>query len=232
MNPSTVLVVEDSELQRLALELHLGQRGYRVLSAADGLGGLALLAGEAPDLVILDLHLPDIDGYEVCRRIRAVSTVPIIMLTAEAEEAQKVRGLRLGADDYVTKPFGVEELVARVEAVLRRRRPPEQARRAPYRNGELTIDLQRNRVLLGGQEVVLTPVEHRLLAVLARQAGRVLPQDELLSEVWGPGYAGDSELLHTAVRRLRRKLNDDPIQPRFVHNRRGLGYWLPAAEGI
>jgi DNA-binding response OmpR family regulator len=229
MNKPTVLVIDDERRYRELLEMNLTRRGYRVLLAADGLEGLNLLELEAPDLVILDLMLPDIDGYDLCRRIGQHSGVPVIMLTAKTEPAQKVRGLQVGADDYVTKPFSAEELLARVEAVLRRTRASRQATPPAFVSGELHVDFEQHRVALRGREVELSPGEYRLLAHLAANAGRVLVQDELLRRVWGPEYAGEPELLHTAVRRVRAKIEDDPAVPRFILTKRGVGYWLATA---
>jgi len=220
-----VLVVDDERRYRELLEMNLSRRGYRVLQAVDGLGALNAVEREELDLVVLDLKLPDMDGYEVCRRIREQSTVPIIMLTARAEEEQKIRGLKLGADDYITKPFSADELLARVEAVLRR---TEAARgtsvRPPFDAGELHIDFDQHRVTLRGQEVELSPGEFRLLAQLAANVGRVMVQDELLRQVWGPGYSGATALLQTAIRRLRRKIEDDPGSPQYIVTKRGVGY--------
>ncbi len=220
-----MLVVDDERRYRELLEMNLSRRGYRVLQAVDGLGALNAVEREELDLVVLDLKLPDMDGYEVCRRIREQSTVPIIMLTARAEEEQKIRGLKLGADDYITKPFSADELLARVEAVLRR---TEAARgtsvRPPFDAGELHIDFDQHRVTLRGQEVELSPGEFRLLAQLAANVGRVMVQDELLRQVWGPGYSGATALLQTAIRRLRRKIEDDPGSPQYIVTKRGVGY--------
>jgi two-component system, OmpR family, KDP operon response regulator KdpE len=223
----TVLVIEDDRRYRDLLELNLTRHGYEALLAPDGLTGLNLLERDAPELVILDLLLPDMNGFEVCRRIREYSAVPIIILTGRAEAAQKVRGLRAGADDYVTKPFGAEELLARVAAVLRRCRQ-DGGTEAPavFACGDLVIDFAARRVAVGGREVHLTPSEYRLLQHLALNAGRVLVQDELLRRVWGPGYEDQPEVLHTAVRRLRRKLEPDPAAPRYVLTRRSTGYVL------
>jgi DNA-binding response OmpR family regulator len=226
MNKPTVLVIDDERRYRDLVEMNLSRRGYRVLLAADGLEGLNLLEQEAPDLVVLDLMLPDMDGYEVCRRIGEQSDVPVIMLTARAEPAEKVRGLRVGADDYVTKPFSAEELLARVEAVLRRTQPARRAKPSAFECGDLRVDFEQHRVTRAGREVDLTPGEYRLLAQLAANAGRVLVQDELLRRVWGPEYADEPELLHTAVRRLRAKIEEDPATPRCVLTKRGVGYWL------
>ncbi|HVA23473.1 MAG TPA: response regulator transcription factor [Chloroflexota bacterium] len=226
MNKPAVLVVDDERRYRELLEMNLTRRGYRVLLAPDGLSGLNLLELEAPDLVVLDLMLPDLDGYEVCRRIREYSSVPIIMLTAKAEQAQKIRGLQLGADDYITKPFSADEVLARIEAVLRRAQVAREVPASAFDCGDLHVDFDQHRVTLRGHEVDLSPGEYRLLSQLAADAGRVLVQDELLRRVWGPEYAGEPELLHTAVRRLRSKIEDDPAAPRYVLTKRGVGYWL------
>ena len=226
MKTTTVLVVDDERRYRELLEMNLSRRGYRVLQAADGLSALNQVELEAPDLVMLDLMLPDMDGYEVCRRIREYSNVPIIMLTAKAEPTQKVKGLAIGADDYVTKPFSAEELLARVDAVLRRAEAgrPEAAA-AEF--GDLHIDYAQHLATVAGREIDLTPGEYRLLERLALNAGRVVVQDELLRRVWGQGFEGETALLQTAIRRLRSKIEDDPAAPRHVLTKRGVGYWLP-----
>ncbi len=225
MQPS-ILVVDDERRYRELLEMNLTRRGYRVRQAVDGLSALNAIEEQEPSLVVLDLKLPDIDGYEVCRRVRSYSRVPIIMLTARAEQAEKVRGLDAGADDYVTKPFGAEELLARVEAVLRRSRSGRGGQPCPFEAGDLRIDFTEHRVTLRGVDVDLTTGEYRLLAELAANAGRLMLQDELLVRVWGPGYPGAAALLHTAIRRVRRKVEDDPSSPRRILTRRGLGYLL------
>jgi DNA-binding response OmpR family regulator len=225
MRPS-ILVVDDERRYRELLEMNLTRRGYRVRQAEDGLSALNAVEEEEPSLVVLDLKLPDIDGYEVCRRLRSYSKVPIIMLTARAEQDEKVRGLGVGADDYVTKPFGAEELLARVDAVLRRTRSERPGQLPAFETGELRVDFAEHRVTLRGGEIELSPGEYRLLAELAANAGRVLLQDELLVRVWGPGYPGATALLQTAVRRLRRKIEDDAASPRYILTRRGIGYLL------
>ncbi len=226
MSKPVVLVIEDERRYRELLELNLVRRGYSVRLAPDGLAGLNLLERDAPDLVLLDLMLPDLDGYEVCRRIREYSQVPIIMLTARAEEAQKVRGLRLGADDYITKPFGADELLARVEAVLRRVRQPAAAPIQCLQTGDLAIDYDQHLVTLRGREVELSPIEYKLLQQLALNVGRIVVLEELIRRVWGPEYVDDPALIHTNIRRLRRKLEDDPDSPRYILTRRGVGYSL------
>jgi len=224
----TVLVVDDEHRYRELLEMNLVRRCYRVLQAADGLSAINAVEQETPDLVILDLKLPDIDGYEVCRRIREYSNVPIIMLTAKAEPQEKVRGLSTGADDYITKPFSADELLARVAAVLRR---TEVARgdvgAESFRCGALRIDYAQHRVTVADREIPVTPGEYRLLTVLAANAGRVVVQEEILRRVWGEGYSTATALLQTAVRRLRTKIEDEPAEPRYVLTKRGIGYWLP-----
>ena len=226
MKKTTILVVDDERRYRELLEMNLTRRGYRVLQAADGLSALNQVELETPDLVMLDLMLPDIDGYEVCRRIRERSSVPIIMLTAKAEPAQKVRGFAIGADDYVTKPFSAEEVLARVVAVLRRAEAgPTDAAVADF--GDLHIDYAQHAVTVAGREIDLTPGEYRLLERLALNAGRVVVQDELLRRVWGEGFDGETALLQTAIRRLRTKIEDDPAAPKYVLTKRGVGYWLP-----
>ena len=228
MKKTTVLVVDDERRYRELLEMNLTRRGYRVLQAADGLSALNQVELEAPDLVMLDLMLPDIDGYEVCRRIREHSSVPIIMLTAKAEPAQKVRGFASGADDYVTKPFSAEEVLARVVAVLRRAEAGRtEASVADF--GDLHIDYAQHAVTVAGREIDLTPGEYRLLERLAVNAGRVVIQDELLRRVWGEGFDGETALLQTAIRRLRSKIEDDPAAPKYVLTKRGVGYWLPGS---
>jgi DNA-binding response OmpR family regulator len=220
-----VLVVDDERRYRELLDMNLSRRGYHVLQAVDGLSALNAVELEEPDLVVLDLKLPDMDGYEVCRRIREHSTVPIIMLTAQAEQEQKIRGLKVGADDYITKPFSADELLARVEAVLRRAEAARGTSISPtFDGGDLHIDFDQRRVTLRGQEVELSPGEYRLLQQLAVNAGRVMFQDELLRRVWGPGYSGATALLQTAIRRLRRKIEDDPASPRYIVTKRGVGY--------
>jgi two-component system, OmpR family, KDP operon response regulator KdpE len=227
LRPITVLVVDDERRYRDLLEMNLSRRGYRVLQAPNGLTALNLIESEQPDLVVVDLMLPDIDGYEICRRVREYSAVPIIMLTARAEQAEKVRGLEIGADDYVTKPFGADELLARVEAVLRRAEPTQRRRVAsPFRDGDFEIDFGQHRVTVAGSEVELTPGEYRLLEHLALNAGRVIVYDNLLEHVWGSGYAGELALLQTAVHRLRSKIEHDPASPTRLLTKRGVGYLL------
>jgi two-component system, OmpR family, response regulator VicR len=224
-----ILAVDDEPRYLEIIHFNLETAGYRVLSAASGEEALETQQSEDPDLIVLDVMLPGIDGFEVLRQVRERSSCPIIMLTAKGAEEDKVRGLRLGADDYVTKPFSAQELLARVEAVLRRARPPEDVERpAKIEIGDLHIDQQSKQVSLAGEEVRLSPTEYRLLLCLALNAGVLLSRDDLLSQVWGKAYRGEDEILRVTLWRLRQKLADDPSEPRYIVTRPGLGYMLVA----
>jgi DNA-binding response OmpR family regulator len=227
-----VLAVDDEPRYLEIIRFNLETAGYRVASAAAGEEAIELFAAQDPDLIVLDVMLPGIDGFEVCRLVRERSSCPIIMLTARGAEEDKVRGLRLGADDYVTKPFSAQELLARVEAVLRRARVPEPGERhpAPISVGDLCIDPQRKQVTVAGSDVRLSPTEYRLLLCLAVNAGSLLSRDELLTQVWGKAYQGEDEILRVTLWRLRQKLADDPSAPRYIVTRPGLGYMLAAPE--
>lgn len=227
MRQATILVVDDEPRYIKLLRYNLESVGYRVLAAADGEEALDVGAREHYDLVLLDIRLPGIDGYDVCRRLREFSTVPIIMLTAKGEERDKVQGLRLGADDYVTKPFAAQELLARVEAVLRRSRFSEATGSHPvFTAGDLAIDLAQRRVTLAGHEVGLSPTEYRLLHCLAANAGRVVVQEEILEKVWGREYRDQYEGLRVYIYRLRQKIEANPIEPRHILTQAGVGYML------
>ena len=229
MTVERILVVDDEPRYLRLIEFNLESDGYEVASASTGEEALTVAAREHFDLVILDLMLPGIDGFKTCERIREFSAVPIIMLTARGRDEDKVRGLRLGADDYVTKPFSAEELLARVAAVLRRAMVSDFGDSpAILELGQLQIDLARHQVTVRGKEVSLTPTEYRLLYQLATCAGRVVVQDQLIEQVWGAGY--DSEVLRVTIRRLRRKLEVDPGNPALVMNVPGVGYMLEAAD--
>ena len=216
----------DDEPRYLRLiEFNLTAEGYSVQVAATGEQAVLKTAQERFDLVILDIMLPGIDGFEALDQIREFSTVPVIMLTARGRDEDKVRGLRLGADDYVTKPFSAQELLARVGAVLRRSISEDSNGLTGTRQyGRLEIDFARHRVTANGLETNLTPTEYRLLRHLAASAGRVVVQDDLIEAVWGSGY--DSEVLRVTIRRLRKKLEVDPATPAFVQNVPGVGYIL------
>ncbi len=224
-----ILVVDDEPRYLQIIRFNLEARRYRVTCAATGEHALALLAGSEPDLVVLDVMLPGLDGFEVCRRIREVSTTPIIILTAKGADEEKVRGLGLGADDYVTKPFSAQELVARVGAVLRRARPaPPPPGQSRLTVGDLEIDLLAQQVTVRGRDVRLSPTEYRVLACLAMSMGAVLARDELLERVWGPTYRGDYHILRVTLWRLRQKLEESASDPRYIVTRSGVGYMLAA----
>jgi DNA-binding response OmpR family regulator len=225
-----VLVVDDEPRYLDVIQFNLEAEGYRVTCAPTGEEALAAFRRQDPDLVVLDLMLPGLDGFEVCRRIREVSTRPILILTAKGANEDKVKGLRLGADDYVTKPFSADELLARVEAVLRRAQLAETpARQAPLVAGDLEIDYLAKRVTLRGREVALSPTEYRLLTCLAASPGVVLERDDLLERVWGKAYRGEYEILRVALWRLRQKLKENGSSG-FIVNRPGIGYMF-APEG-
>ena len=227
---TTILIVDDDLqlLQLIALNLEL--EGYAVLLASDGLQALSQIETHPPDLVLLDVMMPRMSGFAVCHRVREFSTVPIIIITAQGRSQDKVRGLDLGADDYLTKPLNMDELLARVRAVLRRAQvtEDERARQGAMILGDLTIDYAQHQVLMAGRKVVLTPTEYRLLADLARHAGRVVPQDLLLERVWGKEYIGEHHMLQVNINRLRHKLEVDPAHPRYLLTEAGVGYLLTA----
>jgi two-component system KDP operon response regulator KdpE len=220
-----LLIIEDDAKLVEALKLYLRKAGYEVIAAANGLEGLQNMYAHRPDLIILDVMMPRMDGWEACRRIREISDVPIIMLTARGQESEKVRGLKLGADDYLAKPFGLKELEARVEAVLRRTRlPPPTEGAVLYADEELVIDSQRWEVSRGGELVELTATERRLLFYLAENAGRILTHQQILDRVWGPEYVNDVDYVKLYIWRLRQKLEEDPRRPRYILTERGIGY--------
>ena len=227
-----ILAVDDEPRYLEIIRFNLETAGYRVACAASGEEALEAVAADEPELIVLDVMLPGIDGFEVLGRVRDRSGCPIIMLTAKGAEEDKVRGLRLGADDYVTKPFSAQELLARVEAVLRRARGVEarEPQAQTFELGDLRIDRAAKEVTIAGQAVRLSPTEYRLLLCLADNAGVVLSRDELLTRVWGPAYKGEDEILRVSLWRLRQKLEEDPAAPRYVVTRPGLGYMLAAPE--
>ncbi len=220
---------DDPQLLRL-IARNLEFEGYEVLTASDGALALEQIERSAPDLVLLDVMMPKMDGFTVTSRVREFSPVPIIIVTARGQDQDKVKGLDLGADDYLTKPFSVEELLARVRAVLRRAQflanDAVAGRASTIQVGDLVIDFAQHLVTLDGKEVPLTPTEYRLLAYLAHNVGRVLTQDLLLEHVWGEDYLGESHMLQVNVNRLRRKLEADPAHPRYLKTKVGIGYLL------
>jgi two-component system, OmpR family, KDP operon response regulator KdpE len=222
-----ILVVDDEPdvVESVRLGFTLQWREVDVLGAGAGEEALDIVEREHPDIVLLDIGLPDIDGFEVVRRLRAFSDVPVIMLTARDDSMDKVKGLELGADDYVTKPFDHLELMARVKAVLRRLDMPAPTSRAPsFRSGELEVDFEKQEARLAGRRLELTPTEYKLLYHLVRNAGHVLQHGTLLAKVWGREYVDEVDYIRVYVRRLRDKLGDDPDSPRYIRTERGLGY--------
>jgi two-component system KDP operon response regulator KdpE len=222
-----ILVVDDEPdvVESVRLGFTLQWREVDVLGAPTGEAALDVVEREHPDIVLLDVGLPDIDGFEVLRRIRAFSDVPVVMLTARDDAMDKVKGLELGADDYVTKPFNHLELMARVKAVLRRLEMPAPSSRAPsFRSGDLEVDFGRHEARLHGEPLDLTPTEYKLLYHLVRNAGHVLQHATLLAKVWGREYVDEVDYIRVYIRRLRDKLGDDPDAPRYIRTERGLGY--------
>jgi two-component system KDP operon response regulator KdpE len=222
--PSILVVDDDHRILRL-VRVNLERAGYDVVSASSGPVAIEQMMAAPPDAVVLDITMPGMDGFAVTKRIREISKVPIIMLTAMGEQAQKVRGLDTGADDYMTKPFDPDELVARVRAVLRRAQPVA-ADEAPQvlEAGNLRIDFARHRVDRNGEQVKLTPTEYKLLQQLAQQPGKVIPHADLLTKVWGPEYRDETGYLWVYIRSLRQKLEADPSNPRVIMSEPGFGY--------
>ena len=230
--PARVLVIDDEPQIRKFLDISLRAQGYRVELAANGEDGLAALAMHGADLVILDIGLPDRDGHEVLREIRQWSQVPVIMLTVRADESGKVAALDGGANDYVTKPFGVQELMARVRSLLRAHATPAESLPL-FDDGVLRIDLPKREVRVAGELVTLTRKEFALLSLLLRNAGRVVTQPQLLRELWGPTHQHDTHYLRILVGKLRQKLGDDAAAPRYIATEPGVGLrFLPEREGL
>ncbi len=222
-----ILVVDDEPdvVESIRLGFALQWREVEVLGAGDGERALDLVEHEAPDIVLLDIGLPGRDGFDVLRELREFSDVPVVMLTARDDPMDKVKGLELGADDYVTKPFNHLELLARVRAVLRRHDMPAPASRAPsFRSGDLEVDFARQEARLRGERLDLTPTEYKLLYHLVRNAGHVMQHGTLLAKVWGRDYIDETDYVRVYIRRLRDKLGDDPDHPRYIQTERRLGY--------
>ena len=222
----TILVVDDEPRMIEFIRMNLELEGYRVTSAASGYEALRKLAEEIPDLVLLDIMMPEMDGFEVLKGMRETSKVPVIILSVKGEEWDRVRGLDLGADDYITKPFSSRELLSRIKAVLRRveMEPPAPKAGQIVVDENLTIDFDRRRVMVGGREVALRPTEYRLLYHLVSNAGRVLSHRSLLAKVWGHEYRDEDHYVRLYVTYLRQKIEDDPKRPKYILNERGIGY--------
>jgi two-component system KDP operon response regulator KdpE len=227
-----ILVVDDEPRVVRLVSKVLEAVGYQVIAAASGEPAIEMVALERPDLVLLDILLPrGLDGYEICRRIREFSDVPVIMLTAKAQETDVLRGFDVGADDYLTKPFNAKELVARVKAVLRRIQRPEEMVTTTLTCGELEINFARRAVKVRGEKVSLTRTEYALLRQLALNTNRVMLHQDLLTAVWGPEYRDDIDYLRAYIRYLRRKVEVDPSNPRYIITSLGVGYMLACPEG-
>lgn len=225
-----ILVVDDEPQILRFLGTSLKAHGYEVLEAATGGEGVDLAQQERPDLIILDLGLPDIDGTDVLAQVREMSSVPVIVLSAREGETDKVGALDLGADDYVTKPFGVGELMARVRTTLRRGGAGEQSEPTTYSGGGLSVDIDRRRVSLGEEEIKLTPKEFGILTMLVKQVGRVVTHHAILREVWGPTFTSETHYLRVYVGQLRQKIEKNPAQPEFILTEPGVGYRLAEEE--
>lgn len=220
-----VLIIDDDEQLVEAVRLYLTRLGYKVTTAMDGREGLQTMYLDRPDLIVLDIMMPVMDGWETCERIREVSNVPIVMLTARGQEADLVKGLRMGADDYVMKPFSLKELEARVQAVLRRSAwVPAPEMPITYSDDHLIVNLAERRVLVGGELLDLTPTEYRLLAYMVQNAGQVLTYRQLLEKVWGWEYTGDIDYVRVYVWRLRKKIERDSSNPEYILTEHGVGY--------
>jgi two-component system KDP operon response regulator KdpE len=219
-----ILVIDDEPQIGRMLRTQLAARGYDVDHVTSGHDGLLAAGEEPPDLILLDLGLPDMDGIEVCRRLREWSAVPIIYLTVREEERTKVHALDVGGDDYVTKPFGLPELLARVRAVLRRKQEQPSTPSSVFESGDLRVDFTARKVTVGGQEIRLTPTEYELLRLFVLHADKTLTHKQLLTQIWGPESTTETQYLHVFIRQLRRKLEPDPGKPRHFVTEPGIGY--------
>jgi DNA-binding response OmpR family regulator len=228
---TNILVVDDEPKYVRLMEANLLPEGYQVLKEYDGQGAVEVVAEKRPDLVLLDVMMPGLDGFQACERIREFSNVPIIMVTAKGEEHDRVKGLDKGADDYIVKPFSATELLARVRAVLRRAQVSGSSfQQAVFNHGNLKIDFARAEVFREDKMVFLSATEYRLLLQFAHSPGRILSSEDLLVNVWGPEYREDKEILWVSISRLRQKLEDDPRNPKHIVTRSGMGYTMPPSE--
>ena len=224
----TVLVIEDEPQMRRFLKASLEAHDYRLVEAVTAREGLAQAAGRNPDVILLDLGLPDLDGIELTRRLREWSAVPVIVISARGREQDKIAALDAGADDYLTKPFGIGELLARLRVALRHAAAPEGGGEPVFEVGDLKVDLAARLVFRRGAEVHLTPIEYKLLATLVRHAGKVLTHRQLLKEAWGPNAVEQTHYVRVYMTQLRHKLEDDPSRPRYLLTESGVGYRLKA----
>jgi two-component system KDP operon response regulator KdpE len=227
-----ILLIDDETTLAEMLALKLEPKGYEIISSRNGSDGLKMAYQHHPDLIILDIMMPDMDGWETCRRLRELSNVPIIMLTAKSSEEDVVRGFRLGADDYVKKPFSIQELEERIRAVLKRSNGSDKPTNLIYDDGKIKIDLERQQVFKEGQLIHLTSTEFRLLSCLVKHQGITVTHDELLTEVWGPAYIDATACLSLYIRYLREKLEDNPSEPQYIRTKWGAGYWFAPLQLI
>lgn len=226
----TILIVDDEKQIRRFLRTGLSVHGYDVIEAESGAEALRQASTQSPDLVVLDLQLGDMDGLDVLQRIREWSSLPVLILSVRNREVEKVKALEMGADDYITKPFGIAEFIARVNALLRR--IPEAVAQPVFTVGDLSIDVARRQVLLGGAEIKLSPKEYALLLYLTRHAGKVVTHEQMLKEIWGDGHSEDAHYLRIFMRKLRQKVERDPTQPRYIVTEVGVGYRLRVQDQL
>ena len=233
---TTILTADDDPQLLRLIARNLQFEDYEVITASDGQQALNLIEQNKPDLALLDVMMPKVDGFTVCQRVREYSAIPIIIITARGQDQDKVRGLDLGADDYLTKPFSIDELLARVRAVLRRAQfnanEQTQMMNTKISIGELHVDFAQHIVMMGNKEVVLTPTEYRIIAYLAQNSGRVVTQSMLLEHVWGAEYVGEGHMLQVNINRLRRKIEPNYTQPRYILTKVGIGYLLAAQPEV
>lgn len=229
-NARTILIVDDERQIRRFLRSGLSMLGFEVLEAESGAEALHVIPAQQPDLVVLDLQLGDMDGLDVLRRIREWSWLPVLILSVRSREVEKVKAFELGADDYITKPFGINECIARINALLRR--IPDVAAQPVFSVGDLSIDMARRQVFIDGQSVKLSPKEYALLQFLARHAGRVVTHEQMLGEIWGADHAEDAHYLRIFMRRLRQKVERNPTQPRYLITELGVGYRLRVQDQL
>lgn len=227
LKETKILIVDDDAPIRKFVKANLEARGYQVLMAGDGDEALKVIEAEMPDLILLDIMMPKMDGFQVCHAVREWSPTPIIMLTARDSEDDKVRCLDSGADDYLTKPFSLKELLSRVKAVLRRAQDSTEIIKMPsFCHEDLEVDLLRSRVFVDGQEINLTKTEFKILSYLVMNAGRVITPDQILTKVWGEEYVGDNHIVQVSMARLRKSLNDNGHQSKYIETKPGIGYLM------
>ena len=233
MSKCSVLIIEDEKNIQTFMGKVLKRQKYRVLCADTGAQGLEIIRSQCPDIILLDLGLPDMNGFDIIREVRTWTSTPIIVISARTAEQEKVSALDLGADDYITKPFGTSELLARIRASLRhsnRLRTDSPLYLRPYRHGEMTLDFSKRLLTIGSQVVHLTPIEYKIVAYLAQNSGKVITYATLLSNVWGPYADSDNKILRVNMANIRRKIEDDPAQPRYIFTEVGVGYRMAEDE--